>query len=470
MKYLDRLLKIKENKGKILIVGLGKENQQFLEWATKVVGIAKESISISDQKLINNTEYTTYTGLNYLDCLSDQFDIVVKAPGIWSLKPELEAYRTKNGQDSIISSMVFFLESFRDNILMVTGTKGKTTTSSWTKEILQKTSPNLKVEYCGNTSNISPYQFWNNLEQSLDNYIFVIETSSFQLQDLGYSGYSPKYAIITNLFIDHLDQHKDKEEYWQAKENIFLYQNQEDFLVITDQVAEVLKNYQISIPSQTQIINQAKIQELIKTYHDVSFIGNHNWSNLALVISVVNIIICKDNDYYKLVKELIPPKGRLELVRTIKKSQNIVNIYNDNTATEPDAIIAALKSLCDGKDSQTILILAGKIKKSEYQELINLTKSYLRRSKILKIYYFGPLGQLLQKAIENKQNSKEDIKINLLKEFLDLPYNLKTILKQAKTQNINILFSPGGSSFDEFDNYSIREECYLNWVKRIGHE
>jgi UDP-N-acetylmuramoylalanine--D-glutamate ligase len=358
-----------------------------------------------------------------------------------------------------LSSLTFFVEQFRDRIVMITGTKGKTTTSSWITHILKSTLKDSQIEYCGNTTNISPYQFWNSIDASLEQYFFVLEVSSFQLQDLGHTELSPKYAAITNLYIDHLDQHSDKEEYWQAKDNIFLYQQSTDYLVITSQVNDNINSRGLVINSKLEVIDETKIQDF-KSIYTFNLIGEHNISNLLLANLIASLINKNSYELQPIIESFKPPKGRLELVKIVEYNNHNLSFYNDNTATEPDAVVAALDGICAIQNSETILILSGKWKKGNHQHLANTIKNYESKKLLSKVFYLGQTGSIVYEMVNNQ---KQDFLS--FKDFLKDQEQLAKALKNIKSPNVNVLFSPSGSSWDEFNGYVERGECYLNWVK-----
>jgi UDP-N-acetylmuramoylalanine--D-glutamate ligase len=457
MLYYDKLIEAKKNNSKILIIGNGVENKQFITWLVDVIDYPKNNIEIADQNEIVNSDFKTYTGNDYLKALNNNYALVIKAPGIWSEKQEFKAYRYSNGPDSILSSLTFFVEQFPKQIVMITGTKGKTTTSSWITHIL-KSSTTLNIEYCGNTTNISPYQFWDSIEAKLDNYIFVLEVSSFQLQDLGCTKLSPKYAAITNLYIDHLDQHATKEEYWIAKDNIYLNQNENDILVITKQVSDNLLSRKITPNSNTIVIDEERIEEF-KSDYTFNLIGEHNISNLLLANTIATIINPNVYELQPIINSFVPPKGRLELIKTVEFENHNITFYNDNTATEPDAVVAALDGICNINNTETILILSGKWKKGNHQHLADTIVKYESKNTLAKVFYLGQTGAIVSELVYKKEQE-----FLSFKEFLTSHEHLSTALKSIKSPNVNILFSPSGSSWDEFNGYVERGEAYLNWI------
>ena len=479
-KYFDRLIEIKNDPTKKLaVLGLGVENWQFVSWAIEVAGLRAAQLILIDQRetLAIPPQYTNLENINQAEYiggsdylkwfLTNIAELVVKAPGIWSLKPELNTYREKHGQNSIISSLTFFVERFRSSIIGVTGTKGKTTTCSLITHLLKDSTLNKQVEYCGNTTNISPYKFWTSLEDSLTNYTFVMELSSFQLQDFGMAGLSPKFAGITNYYIDHLDQHASEEEYHSAKSNIFRYQKPGDTIILPDYIrcdqflkyanSELIKDpsYSILCPDVTDT-----------THFKTSLQGDHNKANLATALLLVKSVFKSYGFENELTLEYIqnkldsfePPKGRLELIKNLMVQGVKFNFYNDNTATEPDAVCACVDTLTQNGD-KLILITAGKVKQGNYPKLIKMLQ--LKNSSILNIYYCGQVGKKLQ---EMQSLTTQDLS---LKTHLTSNWDYNKLIQDYNLEegsNINIALSPGGSSLDEFANYVERGQLYLDWI------
>jgi UDP-N-acetylmuramoylalanine--D-glutamate ligase len=460
--YLDKLKLAKNKEEKLLIIGLGQENSQFLNWLITVFKYPASSIVIADKNQINSKIFEgcqKHTGDDYLDALNMyKYSFVVKAPGIWSEKKEFVNYRNANGQDSIISSLTFFVEQAKSQIVLITGTKGKTTTSSLIEHFLSKES-DKNIEYCGNTTNISPYNFWTTQDPIFDNYIFVLEVSSFQLQDLGNTKLAAKYSVITNLYVDHLDQHADEQEYWQAKDNIFKYQGSDDNIIMSNQAYQNILSRQIIIKSQLMVVKDKDVIDF-KNRYKTKLIGDHNIYNILLSYNIVQKILNHSFDLQRNLDTFIAPKGRLELVKkTIIDGKNIV-FYNDHAATEPDAVMAAINALSQELDSVIILIISGKWKKGNHQALADLILKKQELGQIINVQYFGQVGEVIQKlqGITNPVSRS-------LKGFISNQIELTKLINAGNTnKKINILFSPSGSSFDEFTNYIERSEEYMKWV------
>ena len=497
---------------KILILGFGSENQQFVKWLLEVIKIPAQKLIIADKQdnleneLISKYNLKTFLGEKYLSSLELQdVEWVFKAPGIWSLLPEITAFRNKKGEDRVNSSLVFFLEKFSDQIIGVNGTKGKTTTSTLITYLINEMNPaslsgdssnkvaskKLQAFYCGNTSGISPYQFWTTPSQEVyENTYFVIELSSFQLQDLGFAKVSPKYAVITNYYIDHLDQHLNKEEYWAAKESLFKYQ--QNGLTVAN--VQVLEN-SLNLKNQKNLILVTKKDSEIFKNLSSSLIGEHNLFNIlnglflleSIFSGTTNKQVLTENilnrlGYYsKILLAFTPLSHRLELVNSIQKEITVqnsvlnleVNFYDDGFATEPDAVVSGIKALTSKENEFLWLQIAGKDKGSELSNIVKTINE--NKSKMFKIDYCGKVGARLNLEIGNAPaeivSFRETVE-NLFTYFQStFRKDFKTLL-DAKTLKkdtliLNLLFSPGGSSFDEFNNQTERANWWTAKVKAI---
>jgi UDP-N-acetylmuramoylalanine--D-glutamate ligase len=476
-----------EKPKKILILGLGTENLQFIDWLKKALNFDTKQIILADQKetLPSQTQAENYDkiylGKNYLEALKNEaVEYVFKAPGIWSLLPELEIFRQKKGSDKITSSLIFFFQKFKNQIIGVTGTKGKSTTSTLINHILNQ-EKDLISNYCGNTSGISPYKFWTKKDQQIsENQFFVIEVSSFQLQDLGYNKISPKYAVISNYFIDHLDQHKNKEEYWQSKDQIFAHQSAADTTIVNQQIeskSKLLKNF-----PQALIISQENInafENKIKT----PLLGQHNFCNTILACLACSSIFNKINNKKVSIEEILNNSSfyntalsnykalshRLELIRVLNYKNILIKFFDDGFATEPDAVAAAIETLTKAENEFLWLQLSGKDKGPSLESLTATIKTH--QNKIFQIDYCGEVGQRIYTEIFKKTKHTQTLKQTSQNIKASLKESLEKFIKENQPEKnliLNICLSPAGSSFDEFTNATQRSNWWADWVKNLS--
>jgi len=500
MSKLDELLLLARHNRFIALIGLGRENCQFLKWLIEVVNFPKEQILLADQKPLAQaaaetldclqnygfSDWQCVFGQDYLSVLQKpNLALVFKSPGIWSLKPEFQEFRKLYGNDRILSSLVFFLEKYRPQIVGITGTKGKSTTANLTTHLINSVS-DLKAVYCGNSVNLSPYVYWLTLDQPVDpRQLFVLELSSFQLEDLGYSRISPKYALITNYYIDHLDQHKDTQEYWASKDNLFLFQEPEDFCLVGP---SVLQNSLHPELIANKVLTSAEVAIYKQTFTS-PLIGEHNWLNLALSLKVTEFITDKqvlaEKELYQQAIISYPKlPHRLELVRTVQLDNLTVNFFDDGYATDPDAVVAAIRSF-NRPGEYLWLQLCGKDKGTPVENLFLAILEVQQNLSLFRVDFCGEIGLKVQnlfnqtlglETTQQIQPFRQTVKqsfVNLQKIQQDF-WTWFRVQQQALNPNqlvnlnvkvvLNIVLSPGGSSFDEFNNQQERAEW---WVKKV---
>jgi UDP-N-acetylmuramoylalanine--D-glutamate ligase len=519
--YLNQLIQLNQSNRKIAIIGFGKENQQFLEWLLNVVQFNPSKIILADKNsdialdgnLISKLDKSNfYFGDSYLDCLLDsQLDWVFKAPGIHSLKREFQEFRKNKGDFAVTSGMIFFLEKFKDKIIGITGTKGKSTTSSLTAFLI-KNILNQNVEYCGNTTGISPYSFWQDLDYTAkpDDY-WVIELSSFQLQDIGFAKLSPARSIITNYHIDHQDQHNNVPEYWLAKDQIFLHG--ENYLVANHQIVgkSKLKNDNILLFSEE---NARRVTSKLNFHLP----GEHNLMNLAEALAIVANIQNKDNNSVdkvlnwvennqsEILQNLSNFQGlphRFELIRQDKLKIKIRNLdktlnlvwIDDGYATESDAVVAAIKSVPSTFGHFLWLWLAGVDKGSGLKALVDAILEKQIHSELYSVEYCGSVGKRTLSELYETVGTKQDFPLVKLKDTVES--ELKSLafvaekfskwienylfeLEQSDQNDVldellslnelslHIVLSPSGSSFDEFKNAGHRADWWVELVKNLA--
>ena len=503
----------------VVVLGLGTENRQFLEWAVKIVGINPKTFVLADQAEISTRKLQklqffdeqagfareqTYFGEHYWDALTlESVEYVIKAPGIWSDEPQLVEFRTRLGDDRVLSSLHFFFEKFANQIIGISGTKGKTTTAGLTAHILNELIGYEGI-YCGNSTGVSPYQFWDTLDVKIpkETY-FVIELSSFQLQDLGHSRLSPAVAALTNYYVDHLDQHATKEEYWHAKDNIYLHQSTPR-LFVTEQLPAYVQEH------ATGIVTSAATRTLLRSL-EVPLIGVHNRTNLALALTIIANVTGDDPEELVLLEkdkiqraldsfENLP--YRLELVRQDKRTVEVagerkdlrIRFVNDGAATEPEAVSAAILAGTEAENEYLWVQFTGKDKGVDPEPVIAELLRVQTKNRLYRVDYCGEIGQRILQSTYRKmkvplQVEREEFHTVAKEAFQDLETiradfeawlqetyaNLVSIEATEQAERIsaqeeyvlNVILSPCGSSFDEFENYLERSEFWNGLVEEL---
>ena len=403
---------------KIAMVGYGLEGQD----AERFLKNKGANVTILDQK----------DGSDYLKHL-DKYEIIVRSPGVYPFKEELVNSIAKGIR--ITTPTHIFFDEFEGKIIGVTGTKGKGTASTLIYELLK--SAKFDVHLAGNIGK----PMLELLPLLTSKSYVVLEMSSFQLIDLPVS---PDIAVILNITSDHLDWHKNQEEYIKAKKNIVKFQKASDWAVIN-------KGYKI--PKGFSKLTKANViffsKKTLESDYKKGLIlrGEHNLENIAAAVSVAKILNIKKDLIVKVVRNFKGLEHRLEFIREI----NGVKFYNDSFATGPQPTIAAINSFTE----QETLILGGSDKGLDYKELGKLIDEKENVKNIILI------GQI-------RDQIKSHIKV---KKILDLGlFDMNTIVKKAFDITPNggvVILSPAAASFDMFANYKDRGNQFKEAVNSL---
>ncbi len=287
-----------------LILGYGREGKATEKYLQKKY--PKLKIGIADQDISEN----------YL-ANQDDFDIAIKTPGIPKGKLAI-LYTT--------ATNIFF--SKVDNVIVgVTGSKGKSTTSSLIHAILKESG--MKVSLLGNIGNPMLDMLLQPIKQDE---IFVLELSSYQLDDLKYS---PNISVVLNLFPEHMNYHGGVEQYYEAKRNITRFQKKSDVFVYNDTI-ETLCEWTKAIKSETIAYNN---EEIKKFEHHL--LGEHNKNNIRAAVVVAKKLGVSEKDIFNALKKFKSLPHRLELVGEFSG----IKFYDDAISTTPESTIMAIKAL-----------------------------------------------------------------------------------------------------------------------------
>ncbi len=408
------LLNLINNKD-ILILGYGKEGMSTYNLLKEIGGY--KSIAIADQNEVNENDVKVYTGYNYLDAMNNH-DVVFKSPGIALLKPFNE-YKTK-----ITSQVEQFLEVYKNRVIGVTGTKGKSTVSSLIYHVIKENNNN--VVYGGNIG-LPVFDLVDNIN---DDTKIVLELSCHQLEELKVS---PKVAVFLNLFEDHLERYKTMEVYKDAKSNIYLHQNSIDILYYNKDLN--LTN----IKSTSYLTNDYHFND-INIFNNKGLKGEHSLYNINVVYMVTKYLNLSDDKFIKCINSFKTLPHRLEYIGTYNK----VDYYDDSIATTAESAVSAVKSI---KNAKTIL-LGGMDRGINYDNLIK----ELLNSDIENILLMYEAGDRIFSSIKDS-NNKNIIKLNDLRECT------LWCLENAK-EGSAVLLSPAAASYGYFKNFEERGDYF----------
>ncbi len=411
---------------------------------------SKEKLS---EEFLNNKKLHLNFGSTYLDDL-DKADYIFRSPGIKPFLPQIEN-AVRNG--SILTSEIEQVVNLAPcKIIGITGSAGKTTTTTLVSEFLKKYKHNV---YVG--GNIGTPLF-DKLDKITKDDLIVLELSSFQLMTMRKS---PNYALITNIYEDHLDYHRDFEEYVSAKENIFIHQKKDDLFVINkddkyyDRFLGKVKGKVLEFSENDNITSGAFFKNgkiylkdknniaFVVDVNDLKIIGNKNYLNICSAICLVKDFV----DIEDIKDILIHFRGvehRLEFVDIIDN----VSYYNDSISTTPGKAIAALTSF----DKKIILIAGGSDKNLDYTPL---GKYIVKSSKYLIL-----LGATSKKIKEAVLKVDKNFKIKEVSNLKEAIYYSKEIAKEGDI----VVMSPASASFDMYKNYKQRGKEFKEIVLNLN--
>lgn len=440
---------------KIAVVGIGVSNEPLINMLINLGGniVAcdkRESLGALGEEL-EARGVKLSLGENYLEGTLD-CEIIFRTP---SLRPDNEyLLKAKERGAYITSEIAEFLKYCPGKVFGITGSDGKTTTTTLVYEILK--AEGYKVFLGGNIG--SP--LFNRIEEiGKDDYV-VVELSSFQLMDVENS---PEVSAITNLSPNHLDIHKNMEEYIDSKKNIFLHQNEDGLVILNmdneitlsmkDEVKGDLRLFSLSsneafshLEGEDLIVNGSRVCSI----DEVKLPGMHNIDNLLTAFAVVYGTASIES-MRKVATTFMGVEHRIEFVREI----NGVKFYNDSIASSPTRTAAGLKSL--RKD--VILIAGGYDKKIPFDELakagVGIVKTLIVMGNTKE-----KIRAAFEKELEARGASLNIIEAECLEDAVKKAWN-------ASTSGDIITMSPACASFDMFKNFEERGNKFKEIVNRI---
>lgn len=452
---------------KVAIVGLGVSNIPLIDYLHNLKSVVTvfdgREIDDIDKNIIDkvvNYGMSFSFGSGYLEKLVG-FDIIFRSPSCLPTVPELAAEAERGA--IITTEVEMVIELAPGLVIGVTGSDGKTTTTTLIYEILKQDGYNC---YLG--GNVGTPLF-TKIEEMQPEDIIVLELSSFQLMNMKIS---PKISVITNITPNHLNVHSDMEEYINAKKNIFKYQDK-DGLLILNYDNEITRSFEKEAPgkvvffsSKNKIPNgyivdtdDGKIKvcenDLRKHVFDTRYMklrGVHNFENACCAIIATKDFVKKES-IDTVLTEFKGVEHRLELV---KETKNRVKWYNDSVSSSPTRTIAGLNAFA----LKNIILIAGGYDKNLDYTVI--AKPIIDNCKSLIL--LGQTSEKIEKAVKNElKKTKKELpiyKCESLKKTVEIANNI------AAKGDI-VLFSPASASFDMFKNFAERGELFKEYVKNI---
>lgn len=448
---------------KIAVIGLGVSNLPLLDYlyekkaqVTIFDERTADEIPIDTIKKIEQYKFEKSFGKNCLEKLNG-FSIIFRSPSCLPTRKEL---KDEANRGAIVTTEIeMLMEMCPCKIIGITGSDGKTTTTSIINAILQKAG--YKTFLGGN---IGKPLFTKLAEMKPDN-IVVLELSSFQLMNMKVS---PDIAVITNITPNHLNIHKDYNEYIEAKKNIFKYQNKDGILIlnydndITRECSKEANGKVVFFSNNSKLDNgfiideniikqcEDKIRKHILNTNEVILRGNHNFQNIATALAATQTLV--DTDIAaQVIKEFKPVEHRIEFIREIDG----VKWYNNSSSSSPTRAIAAINAF-----KENVILISGGYDK-------NLDNKPLAKPILEKVSTLILIGQIAEKIFDavKEESEKQNKSINIY--MCDTLEQTVNIAKKSAQKGDVILFSPAGASFDMFKDFADRGNKFKNLVNNL---
>lgn len=435
---------------KAAVLGIGVSNIPLIRFLIKlgahVTAFDKRKMEELDPKVFEFKESAEFIlGDDYLNGLTG-FDIIFRTPGMRPDVPEL----LKAGEEGavITSEIQEFIRYCRGHVIGVTGSDGKSTTTTIIHELLKASEYN---SWIGGNIGIP---LFDKVEEIKEEDFAVVELSSFQLMDMEVS---PETAVATNLSPNHLDIHKDMEEYIISKKNIFLHQDSEGLLV-TNAANDITAEFKKEAPgkvleftssgrSDAYIADGAIFlgdTKIIPT-DEMKIIGIHNAENMMAAFLAVKEYV-KPETMAEVASSFGGVKYRCQFIREL----NGAKFYNNSIASSPTRTLATLKAFGAHKGRVNI-ILGGYDKNLDYDEMSEQGSDYFNN-----IILYGAAAPKIEESLKKYLGENAALKILHKDNFDDA---VRTLINNSRPGDISIL-SPACASFDQFKNFEERGDRF----------
>lgn len=445
----DKIFEYLTKKGRILILGFGKEGKSTYEFirsmdATLPIGIADMN-EITCEKVLFDTNVFLHIGDNYLDACS-QYDVIIKGPGVI-----IKGYLPPEIQKRITCQTDLFVHFCEAKTIGITGTKGKSTTSSLLYHILKTVGK--KAILMGNIG----IPVFDTIDEIEEDTICVMELGCHQLE---FMRYSPNIGVLLNIYEEHLDHYLSMEHYIDSKKNIYRHQGREDvallgnspYLKDNDTMSIIVRNdnsspnyYElndeeliISFQSDTIHIPKSKIETKLK--------GEHNLSNILVCLTIAVILGLDVDECIKAIASFNGLPHRMENVGTYQD----ITYYDDSIATSIPSVIYAVQSL----EMVDTIIIGGMDRGLDYQDLVD----FLVTSSVRNILLLPDTNKRIHSLFDEVGTDKNVVSV---KDMVEAVGMAKEVTEKGKI----CLLSPAAASYGFYKNFEERGDHFQNLVK-----
>jgi len=445
-------------KGKnITVIGAGRSGIGAAKLIKKVGGIPFVSDAGNESDLSESINNLMESGIKYETGMHSEkvFDCetMVVSPGVPAVADVLNSAREKNIK--LISEVELAYKFCKGKIIAITGTNGKTTTTSLCGHVFNNCG--FKTHVAGNIG----LAFSEIAMDVVENDFVALEVSSFQLDLI--EKFKPEVAMILNITPDHLNRYDDDlEKYADSKQQIYKNQDENDYLILNSSNEAILKylkdhksksfffsqnaeqNHGCYVENEDVIFRLAGTEKFRCKRSDIKIRGEHNLANAMAVIIAAKINDLDNTKIVDALKTFENVEHRLELVREIDG----VKFINDSKATNVDSVWYALRSF----DEPIFLILGGQDKGNDYEQIKQLVIE-----KVVKIYAIGSSADKIFNFFHNS------VKVEIKNSMDDV---ITSAINEAREGEV-VLLSPACASFDMFDNYEHRGKAFKKAVNNI---
>lgn len=421
---------------RILVLGFGREGKSTLRFLHNYlpqneIGVADKNALAFDSWTLSEVEVPAaasqlhfHSGDDYLQSIYD-YDIVIKTPGI-----SLKDFDTKDIE--ITSQTDLFLSEFHRQTIGISGTKGKSTTTSLVYHLLRSAGKDAIL-----TGNIGIPCF-DVMEDIMPDSIVVYELSAHQLE---YVHNGPKVGVLLNVFEEHLDHFGTFERYKNAKLNLLRFMQEDDFAVIHDSLLDdVLPLF----------VNQAVFSTMSFDVDEsrLPILGAHNLLNVKAALCACSAFGIDEQELIPYLYTFKPLEHRLEPVGTFGG----VTFYNDSISTIPQAAIAA----CETLKKVDFLLLGGFDRDIDYTPLVD----FLSQGNVPHLLFTGHAGERLMEALKGREVAVDLVSYSSMEEAF-------AYLAAHARQGDVCLLSPAASSYDQYKNFEERGRKFKGLAERF---
>lgn len=434
---VSQIIEYIKNK-RVLILGMGREGKSTLSYIRK--HLPEKHLTVADRNVFQSDDgnITVISGEKYLENLGD-FDIVFKSPGIAFLDDVVYPETTE-----ITCQTDMFLRFCKPTVVGITGSKGKTTTSTLIYEMLKAGGVNTCL-----IGNIGVPVFEKADEG--EDLVAVIEMSSHQLE---FTKTSPHVAVLVNIYQEHLDHYKTGfKGYVEAKLNIAVHQKREDYLIYNpEQDLEGIVDWKKVVKGKgvpvtfTDAKNDGFVNELWNSTEHLK--GEHNRQDIAYALAVARVFGVSDDAVRAAIKAFGGIEHRMEYVGVI----NGISWYNDSIATIPTAVMGAVKAL----GNVDTLLFGGLDRGIDYSDFID----FLDSCTIKNLVGLPETGHSIINSLKEKGTNKNLV---LAKNMEDAVKICNEVTEKGKV----CLFSPAAASYNYYKNFEEKGRHYKAEIQNL---